>query len=113
MRAAHGKLLVKGLPRMTRPRVRKNMGGLTGFSVVDPGGNWIRIIPLAGVPTAAATTKLGKALEDAVVQADSRGDVEQALKILSASLARDRPAASAADVAAAEDYLAELRERAS
>jgi catechol 2,3-dioxygenase-like lactoylglutathione lyase family enzyme len=48
IRAAHGNLLVKGLPRMTRPRVRKNMGGLTGFSVVDPGGNWIRIIPLAG-----------------------------------------------------------------
>jgi hypothetical protein len=36
MRAGHGKLRVKGPPRMTRPRVRKNM---VGVSVVDPGGN--------------------------------------------------------------------------
>ncbi|MFI5932813.1 hypothetical protein [Actinoplanes sp. NPDC051494] len=31
------------LPRMTRPRPKKNMNGVTGFSVIDPGGNWIRI----------------------------------------------------------------------
>jgi hypothetical protein len=108
MRRVHGKLLVKGLPRMTRPRVRKNMGGLTGFSVVDPGGNWIRIVSREQGPS--ATTKLGRALENAVVQADSRGDAGQALKILSAALTRERASASAADVAAAEAYLAELRE---
>jgi hypothetical protein len=108
MRRVHGKLLVKGLPRMTRPRPRKNMGGVTGFSVVDPGGNWIRIVSLS--KTALATTKLGRALENAVVQADSRGDVAQAVKILAASLERERGSASASEVAAAEDYLAELRE---
>ncbi len=108
MRAAHGKLLVKGIPRMTRPRVRKNMGGLTGFSVVDPGGNWIRIV--SREQASLATTKLGRALENAVVQGDSRGDVAQAVKILSAALERERARASAADVAAAEAYLAELRE---
>ncbi|MEV6648163.1 hypothetical protein [Amycolatopsis sp. NPDC051371] len=113
MRAVHGKLLVAGVPRMTRPRPRKNMGGVTGFSVVDPGGNWIRIVPLAETPAQAATTKLGKALENAVVQGDSRGDVGQAVKTLTASLDRERASASAADVAAAEDYLAELRERSS
>ncbi|MEU0790081.1 hypothetical protein ABZ342_08430 [Amycolatopsis sp. NPDC005961] len=113
MRAARGKLLVAGIPRMTRPRARKNMGGVTGFSVVDPGGNWIRIVPPPGTRGEAATTKLGKALENAVVQGDSRGDVGQAVKILSAALARERESAAASDVAAAEDYLAELRERSS
>ncbi|MFZ4139006.1 hypothetical protein [Streptomyces koyangensis] len=42
MRAVHGKLLVSGIPRMTRPRPRKNAEGVTGFAVIDPGGNWIR-----------------------------------------------------------------------
>ncbi|MFJ7783464.1 hypothetical protein ACIQY8_12370 [Streptomyces albidoflavus] len=42
MRAAHGKLPVSGIPRMTRPRRRKNAEGVTGFAVIDPGGNWIR-----------------------------------------------------------------------
>jgi hypothetical protein len=113
MRAAHGKLLIKGLPRMTRPRVRRNMGGLTGFSVVDPGGNWIRIIPQAAALSAAATTKLGKAVENAVVLADSHGDVAQALKILSGALARSGGAASPEELAEAEAYRDELRERAS
>lgn len=27
---------------MTRPRRRKNAEGVTGFAVIDPGGNWIR-----------------------------------------------------------------------
>ncbi|GLY39628.1 hypothetical protein Amsp01_056520 [Amycolatopsis sp. NBRC 101858] len=110
MRAVRGKLLVAGIPRMTRPRPRKNMGGVTGFSVVDPGGNWIRIVPLVAESAPPAVSKLGRALENAVVQGDSRGDVDQAVKILSAALDRERATASAADVAAAEDYLAELRE---
>ncbi len=84
------------------------MAGRTGFSVVDPGGNWIRFVSREQVPP--ATTKLGQALENAVVQGDSRGNVAQAVKILSAALARERATASADDVAAAEAYLAELRE---
>ena len=43
MRAAYGKILMSGMPRMTRPRARKNADGLGGFSVIDPGGNWIRV----------------------------------------------------------------------
>jgi catechol 2,3-dioxygenase-like lactoylglutathione lyase family enzyme len=108
MRAVHGKLLVAGIPRMTRPRARKNAGGVTGFSVVDPGGNWIRIVPLAATASPAATTKLGRALENAVVLADSHGDVAQALKILSGALARAAPAEERAE---AEAYRDELRER--
>jgi hypothetical protein len=113
MRAAHGKVLIKGIPRMTRPRARRNMDGVTGFSVVDPGGNWIRIVALGQASSPPPPGKLGRAVENAVVIADLHGDVGQALKILEGALARERAAASAADQAAAEAYLEELRERAS
>jgi hypothetical protein len=83
MRAVHGKLLIKGLPRM------------------DP------------APARAATTKLGKAMENAVVLADSHGEVGQALKILEGALTRERATASAEDLVQAEAYRDELRERAS
>ena len=52
MRAAYGKVLVQGTPRMTRPRARKNYDGLSGFSVIDPGGNWIRVVQQPAAETA-------------------------------------------------------------
>lgn len=99
MRAAYGKVLVSGTPRMTRPRARKNADGVGGFSVIDPGGNWIRVFRnTATAPTPATTPaatpaampvgRLAKALANAVVQADSRGNVEQAVRILDSALAR-------------------------
>lgn len=95
MRAAYGKVLVSGTPRMTRPRARKNAEGLGGFSVIDPGGNWIRVFRDAATAPTPATTpattpagRLAKALANAVVQADSRGDVGQAVRILDSALAR-------------------------
>ncbi|MFF0155020.1 VOC family protein [Micromonospora sp. NPDC005203] len=92
MRAAYGKVLVSGTPRMTRPRARKNADGLGGFSVIDPGGNWIRVFrdaTTAPLPPAAPTAgRLAKALANAVVQADSRGSVGQAQRILDSALAR-------------------------
>ncbi|MBO4206076.1 VOC family protein [Micromonospora echinofusca] len=88
MRAAYGKVLVSGTPRMTRPRARKNVGGVGGFSVVDPGGNWIRVVHRTAGPEPAPAGRLAKALADAVVQADSRGDVRQAVRILDTALAR-------------------------
>ncbi|MFJ8581719.1 VOC family protein [Micromonospora sp. NPDC093277] len=91
MRAAYGKVLVSGTPRMTRPRARKNNDGLGGFSVIDPGGNWIRVVRNAATAPEPATTpagRLAKALANAVVQADSRGDVRQAIRILDSALAR-------------------------
>ncbi|WP_416905369.1 VOC family protein [Micromonospora echinospora] len=111
MRAAYGRVLVAGIPRMTRPRPRKNADGLTGFSVVDPGGNWIRISArpttersagsaaphgqlaeaLAAEP-ATPRSRLAEALRNAVVQADSRGDHRQAAKILDGALARPEAA---------------------
>ncbi|GHH47584.1 hypothetical protein [Lentzea cavernae] len=82
MRAVHGKVLISGIPRMTRPRLRNDR--YTGFVVVDPGGNWVRISK--GVQEAEAKTKLAKAMENAARQADARGDERQALKILEGAL---------------------------
>ncbi len=43
LRSRYGRLPMAGFPRITRPRRRKNADGFTGFSLVDPGGNWIRV----------------------------------------------------------------------
>jgi len=91
MRAAYGKVLVSGMPRMTRPRPRKNADGLGGFSVIDPGGNWIRVFqkPTAvPTPVLAPAGRLAKTLANAIVLADSKGDVGQAIRILDSALAR-------------------------
>ncbi|MET8121037.1 VOC family protein [Micromonospora sp. NPDC005291] len=91
MRAAYGKVLVSGMPRMTRPRARKNSDGLGGFSVIDPGGNWIRVFQNAArtsTPTTMPAGRLAKALANAVVQSDSRGDAQQAVRIIDSALAR-------------------------
>lgn len=91
MRAAYGKVLVSGMPRMTRPRARKNADGLGGFSVIDPGGNWIRVFQSTArppTPAPAPAGRLAKALANAIVLADSKGDVGQAVRILDSALAR-------------------------
>jgi hypothetical protein len=91
MRAEYGKVLVSGIPRMTRPRPKKNNNGVTGFSVIDPGGNWIRISAkstIASTPAPEPTGRLAITLQNAVVQADSRGDHRQAARILDSALAR-------------------------
>lgn len=115
MRAAHGRLLVAGIPRMTRPRKRKNADYLTGFLVVDPGGNWIRFHPSRGTPppdgTADAPSRLRSALYNAVVQADSRGDATQAAKILDGALARLQGPAAPVDLVEALAFRAELAVR--
>jgi hypothetical protein len=89
MRAAYGKVLISGTPRITRPRARKNYDGLSGFSVIDPGGNWIRVVQNAASGAQPAPAgRLAKALANAVVQGDSRGDLRQAARILDSALAR-------------------------
>jgi hypothetical protein len=90
MRAEYGKLLVSGIPRMTRPRPRKNSNGVTGFSVIDPGGNWLRISAksTSASPPPKPAGRLATTLQNAVVQADSRGDHRQAARILDGALAR-------------------------
>ncbi|MFD4401607.1 VOC family protein [Nocardia sp. NPDC058499] len=110
MRAVHGKLLVSGIPRMTRPRKRKNAGNHSGFTVIDPGGNWIRFFPSPGTGNTGAPAggKLARALANAVVLGDSKGDNEQAAKILDATLAREQECAPAAELVEALAYRAEL-----
>lgn len=111
MRAAYGKVPAAGIPRMTRPRPKKNMAGVTGFSVVDPGGNWIRITAKPGsapAPGAAATSRLATSLQNAVVQGDSRGNPQQAAKILDGALSRPDAAEDPAAYVEALIYRAEL-----
>jgi hypothetical protein len=94
MRAAYGKVLVSGIPRMTRPRARRNADGMTGFSLVDPGGNWIRVTRRSDATQQAPEPvgRMTKALQDAVVQGDSRGHHDQAARILDTALARPEAA---------------------
>ena len=44
LRALYGRVPVAGFPRITRPRERAGDGGLSGFSVIDPAGNWVRVM---------------------------------------------------------------------
>ncbi|SFR22577.1 hypothetical protein SAMN04488564_106250 [Lentzea waywayandensis] len=105
MRAVHGKLLISGIPRMTRPRLRNDR--YTGFAVIDPAGNWIRVSKSTQEP--AARTKLAKAMEDAARLGDAKGDERQALKILEGALRRTD--GSEPELAEAQAYRDELIER--
>ncbi|MBB5789712.1 VOC family protein [Jiangella mangrovi] len=120
LRSSFGKLPMSGFPRITRPRRRKNAGNLSGFSLIDPSGNWIRVMrdSPAGAAVAPVTTiddgdKLTQAVANAVVLADSHGDVAQAAKILAGALGR-APAEAEVDAThrvEALAFLAELRLR--
>ncbi|WP_420180915.1 hypothetical protein [Paenarthrobacter sp. TA1.8] len=114
MRAVHGKVLVAGIPRMTKPRKRKNTGNAAGFSVVDPGGNWIRIFhntDAAGDITDEPSSQLAKAMQNAVVLGDSKGDTGQAARILDSALNRHRASTPVTDLVEALVYGAELSMR--
>ena len=99
---------------MTRPRKRKNSDNHSGFTVVDPGGNWIRIMAAKAEPGATdpMPSKLAKSLQNAVVMGDSHGFDVRAAQILDAALERDKDAASTADLLEALAYRAELALRA-
>ncbi|MEU7902637.1 VOC family protein [Actinoplanes sp. NPDC049118] len=89
LRTAYGRVPVSGIPRMTRPRPRRNGGGVTGFSLVDPGGNWIRVTAAKPDPAPAEPVgRLATTLQNAVVLGDSHGDHAQAAKILDGGLRR-------------------------
>ncbi|GAA4961861.1 hypothetical protein GCM10023205_26780 [Yinghuangia aomiensis] len=125
LRTKYGRLPLAGFPRITRPRRRKNYGGLSGFSLIDPSGNWIRVVRAepdvpqdAGSDASAepesapaTTSRLAAAHANAVVTADSRGDVAQAAKSLSGAVDRPDPTATPADRVEALAFLAELHLR--
>jgi hypothetical protein len=110
------------MPRMTRPRQRANNAGLSGFSIVDPAGNWIRVsrrpddehqprsVDERTEWVSAGGGPLARAVENAVVVADSHGDDVQAQRILAGAVAR-HPEAPVAERASAWAFLAELRAR--
>ncbi|WP_280261441.1 VOC family protein [Nocardia wallacei] len=114
MRRVHGRLLVSGIPRMTRPRKRRNAENRSGFTVVDPGGNWIRIMAAKPGPEQGQTTrrKLTTALNRAVVIGDSHGKPGWAAEILDTALEHDGDTATTAEVLRALAYRAELALRA-
>ncbi len=109
LRARYGKLPVSGYPRITRPRPRKNVGGVSGFSVIDPAGNWIRFFQEGPPDPISESSPLREALLNAIVLADSKDDPVQAARILRGALRRADPSDPA--VSEARDFLAELDER--
>lgn len=131
LRSTYGRLPLAGVPRVTRPRARANNAGLSGFSLVDPAGNWVRFTnrPRAGgsVTSAGSTTDaplaettataraglspLARAVSDAVVQADSHGDAAQAARILAGAVRRAGDTVEPTDLVRALAYLAELHVR--
>jgi hypothetical protein len=114
LRAAFGKVPVSGIPRMTRPRRKQGMPG--GFSVVDPGGNWLRVARLqedgddAGDDPPAEGGRLARVVANAARQADSHGDEAAGIRVLENGLARHADAPPAQRLPALV-YLAELRVR--
>ena len=108
LRKAYGKLPVAGIPRITRPR--KKYGTVRGFSVVDPGGNWLRIYKLGDAEQEDSAEKaegLAQIIYVAARLGDAHGDEAQALKTLESGLARF-PEAPALERAKAYLYRAEL-----
>ncbi|MGN0065422.1 MAG: VOC family protein [Nocardioides sp.] len=89
LREAYGKLPITGFPRITRPRARKNADGVSGFSLIDPAGNWLRFFRDGSADTSPTDlTRLGEAVQNAAVLADSKGDVAQAAKVLAGAIKR-------------------------
>jgi catechol 2,3-dioxygenase-like lactoylglutathione lyase family enzyme len=112
LRQSFGKLPAAGIPRILRPR--KKFGTVRGFSVVDPGGNWLRIYKLNDTEEEDSLEKeegLPQILLVAARLGDSRGDEKQALRTLESGLKRFKKDATTIDLARAYLYRAELAVR--
>jgi catechol 2,3-dioxygenase-like lactoylglutathione lyase family enzyme len=111
LRETYGKLPVAGLPRILRPR--KRYGTVRGFTVIDPGGNWLRVYKLGDTEEDASLEQaegLAQITEVAARLGDARGDEALALKTLEHGLKRF-PEAAAIDLVKAYLYRAELAVR--
>ena len=112
LRKVHGKLPVAGIPRILRPR--KKYGTVRGFSVVDPGGNWLRIYKLGESEEEDSAEKaegLTQIIYVAARLGDAHGDEALALKTLENGLSRFGETAGALELAKAHLYRAELAVR--
>src|SRR5512134_3440999 len=108
LRKTYGKLPVAGIPRSLRPR--KKYGTVRGFTVVDPGGNWLRIYKLGDSEQEDSAEKaegLAQIIYVAARLGDAHGDETLALKTLETGIARF-PEAAAMERAKAHLYQAEL-----
>jgi hypothetical protein len=106
-----GKIPTAGIPRMLS--VRRKAGTATGFTIVDPGGNWLRFYRADASEDDAedqSRTGLARVVDVAARQGDARGDTEQAIAVLDAGMLR-HPDAPAAERWEALLYRAELKER--
>jgi catechol 2,3-dioxygenase-like lactoylglutathione lyase family enzyme len=108
LRAAYGRLPSAGIPRILRPR--KRQGTVRGFSVVDPGGNWLRVSQLGDAEERSTATGLARVIENAARLGDAKGADDQALRLLDNGLARFTEA-PAVDRVRAHLYRAELAVR--
>ena len=111
LRKSHGKLPVAGIPRILRPR--KKYGTVRGFSVVDPGGNWLRIYKLGDTEQEDPAEKaegLAQIINVAARLGDAHGDEALALKTLESGLSRFANA-TAVELARAYLYRSELAVR--
>ena len=95
LRAAYGKLPTAGIPRILRPR--KRYGTVRGFSLIDVGGNWLRVSKSGDTEEQAAAEKAAGLAQIVLVAArlgDAHGDDASALKTLENGIARfsDAPA---------------------
>ncbi len=103
LRSAYGKIPVKGIPRITRPRRKQGMSA--GFTVVDPGGNWLRIT--SGEDGEDEGGPFERVLRNAARQGDSHGDEAAAIAVLDAGLTRHADATDTEKLPVLA-YLAEL-----
>jgi catechol 2,3-dioxygenase-like lactoylglutathione lyase family enzyme len=112
LRKAYGRLPVAGIPRVTRPR--KKYGTVRGFSVIDPGGNWLRISKLGETEqedSAENDGGLAQIVHVAARLGDAAGDEALALKTLGSDLTRFADTAEPIDLARAHLYRGELAVR--
>jgi hypothetical protein len=105
LRAAYGKVPVAGIPRITRPRRKQGTSG--GFTVVDPGGNWLRVSSSGSASEAEAGGRFERVMLNAARQGDARGNEAAAIAVLEAGLARHADATAVERVPVLV-YLAEL-----
>ncbi len=110
LRAAYGRVPVSGIPRMVRPR--KRWGTVYGFSVVDVGGNWLRVSRLGDAEEDVRESEPGLARGIDVVArlADAKGDDAGGLATLERMLAK-HAGAPAVERARALAYRADLATR--
>ncbi|GAA2660791.1 MULTISPECIES: glyoxalase [Actinosynnema] len=111
MRAAHGKVPSKGVPRITRFRQ-----GSSRFTVVDPSGNSLVFIqrdePEVEYGGSSALEGLAKVLDNARVLSEFKQDPKAAFRALNSGLRRHGDGAPAVERAVALGMLIDLAEEA-